>query len=55
MLALSKVEQRHDSGFLVLRRIAFENLVDDFFVLGAEFEGDGRVIVGFVAMLDKIF
>jgi hypothetical protein len=40
MLSLSKVEQRHDSRFLVLGRIAGEDLLNERLVLGGEFEWD---------------
>jgi hypothetical protein len=50
MLALSEVEKRHDSSLLVLGRVTLEDLIDDFFVLGAELERDGWVVVGFVAV-----
>jgi hypothetical protein len=53
MLALSEVEKGHDSSLLILGRVTFEDLIDDFFVLGAELERDGWVVVGFVAVLDK--
>lgn len=53
MLALSKVEKGHNSSLLVLGRVAFEDLVDDFFVLRAELERDGWVVVGLVAVLDN--
>ena len=53
VLALSEVEKRHDGSLLVLRRVALEDLIDDFFVLCAELERDGWVVVGFVAVLDR--
>ena len=40
MLALTKIEEWHYSSFLVLRWIPFEDLGDEFFVDGIEFEGD---------------
>lgn len=55
MLTLSEVEKRHDSSLLVLRRVALEDLIDDFFVLCAELERDGWVVVGFVAVLDRYY
>jgi hypothetical protein len=54
MLALTKVEDRHDSGLLVLRRVPLEDLGDDGFVLGVEFEGNVGVVVGGVAVLHGI-
>lgn len=53
MLALPEVEKGHDGGLLVLGRVAFEDLIDDFFVLCAKLERDGWVVVGFVAMLEN--
>lgn len=53
MLALSEVEKGHDSSLLVLGRVTFEDLIDDFFVLCAELERDGWVVVGFVAVLER--
>lgn len=52
MLALSEVEKGHDGSLLVLGRVPFEDLIDDFFVLAAELERDGWVVFGFVAVLD---
>ena len=52
VLALAEVEERHHGRFLVLRRVAFEDLVDQLLVDGVELEGDGRVVVGGVAVLD---
>lgn len=51
VLALAEIQERHDSRFLVLRGIALEDLIDESEVLGGEFEGDGRVVVGVVAVL----
>lgn len=51
VLALTEVKQRHHGGFLVLRRVALEDLGDEFFIGGVEFEGDGGIINGGVSML----
>lgn len=51
MLALAEIEEGHYSGFFVLWRVAFEDLCDEFFVDGVEFEGDGGIVVGAVAVL----
>ena len=40
VLPLPEVEQGHDGGFLVLRRVAFEDFGDEFFAEVVEFEGD---------------
>lgn len=53
VLALSEVEKGHNGSLLVLGRVTFEDLIDDFFVLGAELERDGRVVSGFVAVLHR--
>jgi hypothetical protein len=51
VLALAQVEQRHDGGLLVLRRVALEDLGDDGLVLLGELEGNLGVVVGGVAVL----
>tara|TARA_R110002003_G_scaffold433_7_gene19750 strand:- start:2170 stop:2613 length:444 start_codon:yes stop_codon:yes gene_type:complete len=51
MLALSKVEQRHDGGLLILRRIPRQDLLDELLVLGRELEGDLGIVLGRVAVL----
>lgn len=51
MLALAEVEQGHDSGLLVLRGVALEDLGNDSLILGVELEGDVGVVVGGVAVL----
>jgi hypothetical protein len=55
VLALAEVEERHHGGFLVLRRVALEDLGDDGLVGGREFEGDVGVVVGGVAVLFNIY
>ena len=51
VLPLTEVEKRHHGCFFVLRRVAGEDLFDKGFILGVEFEGDGWVVVGCVAVL----
>jgi hypothetical protein len=51
VLALAEIEQGHDSGLLVLRRVALEDLGDDRLILGVEFEGNVGVVIGGVAVL----
>ena len=51
VLALAKVEKRHNRGLLVLGRVALDDLLDDGFVLGAELERDIRVVIGSVSVL----
>ena len=50
MLPLAEIEQRHHGGLLVLRWVAGEHLLDKLLILRRELEGDGRVVVGRVAM-----
>jgi len=51
VLALTQIQDRHDSSFLVLGRVAFEDLIDELEVLVVELEREGRVVGGLVAML----
>lgn len=51
-LALAKVEQRHHGGFFILVGIAGEDLGDEGFVLGSEFERYGRIVLGRVPVLN---
>lgn len=51
VLALAKIKQWHDSSLLVLRRVALEDLIGECEVLLGKLEREGRVVVGFVAML----
>ena len=53
VLALAKIEEWHNGGFLVLGRVAFEDLVDELFVDGVELEGYGGVVVGGVSVLHR--
>jgi hypothetical protein len=40
MLALTEIEEGHDSGLLVLGRIAFQDLFYESVILRGEFEGN---------------
>ena len=51
MLSLSEIEERHDSGFLVLWWVSFEDLSDELIVLLGEFEGSIRIVLGCISML----
>lgn len=51
MLSLSEIEDWHDGGFLVLWRVAFENLFDELVVLLCELEGCVRIVSGGIPML----
>lgn len=51
MLALSEIEDGHDGGLLVLRRVALEDLGDELLILGVELERDVGVVVRRVAVL----
>lgn len=51
VLALTQIQDRHDSSLLVLGRVAFEDLIDELEVLVVEFEREGRVVGGLVAVL----
>jgi hypothetical protein len=53
MLALTEIEEGHDSGFLVLRWVAFEDFFYEPFILRREFERDRQVIVVSISMLSK--
>ena len=52
MLALAEIEERHDGGFFVLWRVAFDDFVDEAEIDVVEFEGDGWVVVGCIAVLE---
>lgn len=54
VLALSEVEQRHDSGFLVLRGVSCEDFLDELLILGVELERDARVVFGRVTVLEGL-
>jgi hypothetical protein len=51
MLALAEIEQGHDSSLFILWGVAVEDFVNDLQVVLVELERDGRVVVGFVAVL----
>lgn len=53
MLALAEVQQGHDGSLLILRGVAFEDLVDELEVLLRELEGDVGVVVRVVAVLSR--
>lgn len=53
MLALTEVKQRHHGGFLILRRVAFENFGNKFLICVIEFEGDGGIIDRRVSVLGE--
>jgi hypothetical protein len=51
VLALSQVEKRHYGGFLVLRGVSGDDLLDEFLILWCKFEGNFEVILRRVAVL----
>ena len=51
VLPLSKVEQRHDGGLLVLAGIAGQDFLDELLILGVELERDVEVVLRCVAVL----
>jgi hypothetical protein len=51
VLALAEIEERHDSGFLVLWWVAFEDFFYEPLILGGEFEGNGEIIVVRITVL----
>ena len=53
MLTLTEVEERHDGCFLVLGWVAFEDFANDLLVDIVEGEGEARVVVFGVAVLEK--
>lgn len=50
-LTLAEVEEGHHGRFFILRRIAFEDLGDECFILCSELERDRGVVFGRVAVL----
>jgi hypothetical protein len=50
VLPLAEIEQGHHGGLFVLRGVAGEHLLDELLILRRELEGDGRVVVGGVAV-----
>lgn len=53
MLTLAKVQERHDSSLLVLRGVTGDDLFDELVVLLGELEGEGGIVLGGVAVLDR--
>jgi hypothetical protein len=53
VLALAQVQEGHDGTLLVLGRVAFEDLIDEFHVLLGELERDRGVVARLVAMHGK--
>lgn len=53
VLALPEVEEGHDGGLFVLRRVTLQDFLDEGEVLGGEFEGDGGIVVRFISMLGQ--
>ena len=51
MLPLTEIQQGHNSRFLILRGIAFENLGDKFLVDGIKLEGNRWIVVVSITML----
>lgn len=51
MLSLSEIENWHDGSFLVLWRVAFEDLFDELVVLLRKLEGNIGIVLGRIAML----
>ena len=51
VLALAKVEQRHNGGLLILRGVPGDDLLDKLLILRGEFERDRRVVLGCITML----
>lgn len=53
VLALAEVEERHDSGLLVLRGVSLEDLGHDLFILGVELEWEVGVVVRSIPVLQQ--
>lgn len=51
VLALAEVEQGHDGGLLVLRRVSAEDFLNELLILGIECEGNVEVVLWRVAVL----
>lgn len=45
VLALTKVEEGHDGGLLVLRRVSAEDFLDELLILSVESERDVEVVL----------
>lgn len=50
VLALTKVEERHDGCFLVLRGVPRDDFLDELLILRREFEGNLGIVLGRVAV-----
>lgn len=53
MLTLAEIQEGHDSSLLVLRGVTGEDLFDELVVLLGELEGEGGIVLGGVAVLDR--
>jgi hypothetical protein len=51
MLSLAKIQEGHDSSFLILWGVSFEDLVNQAIILLGELEGNRRIVVFSIAML----
>ena len=51
MLPLPKVQEWHHGGFLILWRVAFEDLIDKLLAYGGEFERNLRIVVRGISVL----
>lgn len=54
MLTLAQIQNGHNRSFLVLGRIALEDLGDDLIVFLGESEGKTGIVIGGVAMLIEL-
>ena len=54
ILALSKIEKRHDCSFFILAGVSGEDFLNESFVCFIEFKWDRGVVVGCVAVLRGI-
>lgn len=53
-LSLSKIQQRHDGTFFVLRRILLQDFFHTLLVVRIEFKLELRVVLGCIAMLGRV-
>lgn len=51
VLSLAEIEERHDGGLFVLRRVAGEDLFDELLILGVELEWDTEVVFWAITVL----
>lgn len=51
MLSLAEIQQRHDSGLFVLRRVSAKDFLDELLILGVELERYVGIVVWRVTML----